>query len=110
MSAHIDTNQQRASLIVKRHLTTPEVEKARAELLAAFDAACAQSGLTRDEAEGRLSLFVAYLWDDLEPIVRRLPREKTGRLSRFGIAPEPKPRRKTGKRGRPSRRSCREAL
>ena len=110
MSAQIHSNEQHRPLVVKRHLTTPEVERARAELLAAFASACAQSGLTRDEAEGKLSLFVAYLWDDLEPIVKRLPRPAIGRVSRFGITPEKKVRRKTGKRGRPSNRARRETL
>jgi len=110
MSATNHTNELPRPLVVKRHLTTPEVERARTELLAAFAAACAQSGLTRDEAEGKLSLFVAYLWDDLEPIVKRLPRPPIGRVSRFGLTPEKKPRAKTGKRGRPSKRSSRESL
>jgi hypothetical protein len=82
--------------VMRRRLVTPEVKESRDAFVEALSDAVRDSGLFRHEAEGRLSLFLAYLWDDLEPIVNRLP------VARFTerLALETMPTRKE-KRGRP---------
>ena len=57
------------SLVVKRPIVTQAVAEARETLKHALSDAIAQSGLYRDEAEGRLSLFFGYFWDDFELII-----------------------------------------
>jgi hypothetical protein len=111
------SQNQVLKLVVRRPLVTMAVEQARAELVNAFKEACLQSGLTRDEAEGKLSLFITYLWDDLEPVVRRLPRLQLGCVSRHGLNPDRKPRAKRAEqrvkrptRGRPPKAESRKTL
>ena len=54
-------------------LLTDEVKSAARELLNALGEACEHAQLTRVEAEGRVSLFLANLGDDLDAVAQRLP-------------------------------------
>lgn len=76
------------TLVTKRDIVTPKVRRARDALVEAFAEAVDQSGLSRDEAAGRLSHFVSNLWDDLEPYTLRLPQLNMGSASKFGLKRE----------------------
>jgi hypothetical protein len=81
------------SLVVKRRLLSADVEEARDRLKLVMSDAIAQSGLFQDEAEGRLSLFLAHLWDDFEPVLNKLPVQRdASKLGLSGIIPVPQPR------------------
>jgi hypothetical protein len=60
-------------LIVNRRLITTQVEEARDSPKQARSNEISQSGMFRHEAEGLLSLFLAYLWDDFELVLHHLP-------------------------------------
>ena len=49
------------------------IESARRELIIALREACLTSGLPRDVAEGRLSLFTCDLYDEIAPVTWKLP-------------------------------------
>lgn len=56
-----------------RTILTPAVREAVESLKEALDEALTVSGLTSEEAAGKLSLFVSDLWEECEALTERLP-------------------------------------
>lgn len=56
-----------------KSIVTVEVQEAAASLKMALDKALSESGLSRDEAAGRLSRFISELWEECEAMTDRLP-------------------------------------
>jgi hypothetical protein len=72
-------------------IVTPEVERARSELIEAIAVALSRAEMTRTQAEQKLSLLMADLWDRAEEVVSLLPAQR----GRFVVA-EDKKRRDPG--------------
>jgi hypothetical protein len=53
-------------------IITESVSAARERLLEALITACRESGLDRDEIEGRLSYFYSGLWNETESVLARV--------------------------------------
>lgn len=59
--------------------STERVGRAKAELLEALREACETGEMTRSEAQGKLSRFICMLWDEAEPVTKKLPQESPGK-------------------------------
>lgn len=54
-------------------LLTPRVRAAQYELITALKESVEESGLSREQAEGKLSLVMAEIWEEAERVTRSLP-------------------------------------
>jgi hypothetical protein len=51
---------------MSKRILTPQVLKAQHELILALQAAARESGLSRDEAQGKLSAVISDVWNEVE--------------------------------------------